>query len=199
MMSLAELLTPLAIELAHRPLHDRIPLVVTAPTSAATLQLLSGVTPQQLLIAPIQDWESANALLAGLWLGHDALEEGHRIAQEIDTPSGSFWHAIMHRREGDFSNAKYWYARCRRHPVQPAISAQSAMLAKGAGIDTQGKRLTAVEWDGPELVDLVASVYRRPADIKTELAQRLQQIEWEGLFEYCAARATTMAGDHEGD
>src|SRR5271168_4908625 len=99
-MALADLLTPLAIELAHRPLHDRIPLVVTATTSSATLKRLSDLTPQQLLSAPIQDADSANALLAGLWLGHDALEEGHRIAQEIETPSGSFWHAIMHRREG---------------------------------------------------------------------------------------------------
>ena len=63
------------------------------------------------------------------------------------------------------------------------------MVAKGAGIDRQGKRLVAVEWDGPELVDLVESVHRRPMDTKTELAQRLQQIEWQGLFEYCAARA----------
>jgi hypothetical protein len=189
-MSSEELLTPLAIELAHRPLHDHIPLVVTVPTSAAALKLLSHVTLGKLFSVPIQDEESANALLAGLWLGHDALKEGHRIAQDIQTPSGSFWHAIMHRREGDFSNAKYWYARCRRHPAQRSIAERAAVVAKGAGVDRQGKRLVAVEWDGPELVDLVESVHRRPMDTKTELAQRLQQIEWQGLFEYCAVKAT---------
>jgi len=194
-MALADLLSPLAIELAHRPLHDRIPLVVVAPTSADALKLLSSVTPQQLLSAPIQDFESANALLAGLWLGHDALEEGHRIAQDIETPTGAFWHAIMHRREGDFSNAKYWYARCRRHPAQRSIAASAAALAKAAGVDPLGKRLVAVEWDGPELVDLVESVRRRPMGTKTELAQRLQQIEWQALFEYCAAKAAGRVKD----
>ena len=151
--------------------------------------MLSNVTPEQLLNVPIHDADNAAALLAGLWLGHDALEEGHRLAQDINSPTGSFWHAIMHRREGDFSNAKYWYARCRGHPAQRSISASMASVAQGTGVDPLGKRLVAVQWDGPELVDLVESVYRRPADAKAKLAQRLQQIEWEGLFEYCALAA----------
>jgi hypothetical protein len=188
-MSLPDVLSPLAVELARKPLNELASLVVTASTSAEARSLLCNISPEQLLNVPIQDASSAAALLAGLWLGHDALEEGHRLAQEIDSPTGSFWHAIMHRREGDFSNAKYWYARCRGHPAQRSITASMASLAQAAGVDPPGKRLVAVQWDGPELVDLVESVYRRPADTKARLAQRLQQIEWEGLFAYCALAA----------
>jgi hypothetical protein len=57
------------------------------------------------------------SVLSALWLWHDYLDESHIISQKIDTPTGSFWHAIMHRREGDFSNSKYWYARCADHPA----------------------------------------------------------------------------------
>ena len=35
----------------------------------------------------------------------------HEIAQDIETPSGSRVHAYLHRREGDESNAGYWYHR----------------------------------------------------------------------------------------
>src|SRR5947208_544638 len=56
---------------------------------------------------PPADNDMAACCIAGVWLLHDCLDESHTISQGIDTPSDSFWHAIMHRREGDFSNAKY--------------------------------------------------------------------------------------------
>src|SRR4029079_1638108 len=65
----------------------------------------------------LADAEMAACCISGIWLLYDCLEESHTISQGIDTPSGSFWHAIMHRREGDFSNAKYWFQDVGRHPV----------------------------------------------------------------------------------
>jgi hypothetical protein len=35
----------------------------------------------------------------------------HNIAQEIDTAEGAWVHAYLHRKEGDESNARYWYSR----------------------------------------------------------------------------------------
>ena len=49
----------------------------------------------------------AAACLAGLWLHHDFLDESHRISQEVHTTTGSYWHALMHRREPDSENTKY--------------------------------------------------------------------------------------------
>jgi hypothetical protein len=57
------------------------------------------------------------ALCAGLWLYVDALERSHQISQGLEDATGSFWHGIMHRREGDFSNAHYWFRRMGAHPA----------------------------------------------------------------------------------
>lgn len=49
----------------------------------------------------LADLDMARCCLAGVWLLHDYLNESHVISQEIETSSGSFWHGVMHRREGD--------------------------------------------------------------------------------------------------
>jgi hypothetical protein len=53
--------------------------------------------------------------LQAMW--HDAKGDwnrAHEIAQEINTPEGSWIHAYLHRKEGDESNAAYWYHRAHR-------------------------------------------------------------------------------------
>lgn len=63
-------------------------------------------------------------LLKALW--HDAKgnwKSAHEIAQEISTYDGSWVHAYLHRKEGDLSNASYWYSRAGRS--MPGISLES--------------------------------------------------------------------------
>ena len=51
-------------------------------------------------------------LLQALW--HDAngdWGEAHRLAQAQDDREGAWVHAYLHRKEGDRSNAAYWYRR----------------------------------------------------------------------------------------
>lgn len=49
-------------------------------------------------------------LLESLWYdGKGNWEMAHNIAQEIHSDSGSWVHAYLHRKEGDKSNASYWY------------------------------------------------------------------------------------------
>ena len=54
-------------------------------------------------------------LLQALW--HDAngdWDQAHRLAQEQDDRDGAWVHAYLHRKEGDPSNAAYWYRRAGR-------------------------------------------------------------------------------------
>ena len=51
------------------------------------------------------------ALLA-LWHdGRGDWERAHQVAQDVDDGSGAWVHAYLHRKEGDESNAGYWYRR----------------------------------------------------------------------------------------
>ncbi len=60
--------------------------------------------------------------LAGLWW--DAKGDwirAHESAQQDEGFAGSWVHAYLHRKEGDTSNAAYWYSRCGRRPPRATI------------------------------------------------------------------------------
>ncbi len=164
-------------------------LVIPSGTPATARTALEGLTPAELLDVPIRDMEDAQAMLAGLWLWFDLLDESHRIAQDIASPTGSYWHAIMHRREGDFSNAKYWYARCRAHRVNRMLGAVTSSVVGETGPSTLLKHLGSGEWDGSAFVNLVEAVHDRPDDDRYAAAVRLQQAEWQALFHHCVLAA----------
>jgi hypothetical protein len=117
------------------------------------------------------DTDMAACCIAGAWLLYDSLDESHKISQDIETTSGSFWHAIMHRREGDFGNSKYWFRRVGSHPAFEMIAERAKH-----------------EWDPFAFVDRCQSaVGGKPSE--QNACRDLQQIEWESLFDYCYREA----------
>jgi hypothetical protein len=53
-----------------------------------------------------------SAELVALW--HDSQghwDHAHEVVQELETPDAAWVHAYLHRKEGDQSNARYWYSR----------------------------------------------------------------------------------------
>src|ERR1041385_2775926 len=90
-------------DLGPKPRSGRLPL-------AELNRQLDGFIRSAQLAPPLQPLVRSAALL---W--HDYLDESHTISQNIHNPEGSFLHAIMHRREQDYSNAKYWFHRVGQH------------------------------------------------------------------------------------
>jgi len=135
--------------------------------------------------ARLADPEMAVCCLAGTWLLHDFLERSHALSQEVDRPEGSYWHGILHRREGDFSNAKYWFRRVGRHPTGTAFRAAAARLA-AAHADRLVPAVAAFAARGDLLAfaDLCQAVTlgRVPGE---DFCRDLQQLEWELLFAHC--------------
>ncbi len=85
-------------------------------------QELDEVTSADLLAPhPVVSEEDARLVKAALYLKHGFLDESHRISQRIKSSTGSYWHGIMHRHEGDISNSHYWYDRAGDHPVLKQI------------------------------------------------------------------------------
>ena len=53
--------------------------------------------------------------LAGLWWeAKGEWAKAHEAAQNDEGPEGAWVHAYLHRKEGDSSNAAYWYQRAGR-------------------------------------------------------------------------------------
>lgn len=129
----------------------------------------------------VDDNDMALCCLSGIWLLHDFLDESHAVSQEIETPSGSYWHGVMHRREGDFSNAKYWFRRVGRHPVFEAIGPLVADLVGSQ----PGARpvVNRGEFDPAAMVDACQAAARDATG--EEFCRRVQQLEWEMLFDHC--------------
>ncbi len=145
------------------------------PNAAAKTALIS-FNPLTDLGGAVKDRDAARACHAGLWLLHDFLDESHRISQDLDTAEGSFWHAVMHRREPDPSNSKYWWRRVGSHPVLRQLREQ----APGLGYS----------YTTPEaFVDFCERV-RGSGTPDEALARRVQFLEWQLLFDWCYRQAT---------
>lgn len=138
--------------------------------------------------AELRDREMGELCLAGLWLLYDFLDESHTISQRIKSRTGSYWHAIMHRREGDFSNAKYWFNRVGGHPIYDPLAESAQQLAAGQDLDPPAQFVTQCDWDPFAFVDLCQAVTRGQSTSET-LCRQIAQQEWELLFDDCYRRA----------
>jgi hypothetical protein len=111
----------------------------------------------------IVDRDAFACCLAAVWLLHGYLDEAHALCQDVPTPSGSYWHGVMHRREGDYGNAQYWFRRAGAHPACGTIAA---------------------DWDPIAFVDEVRRAVKQGGANANTCVQR-QRDEWRAFFDWC--------------
>ena len=56
--------------------------------------------------------------------------EAHEIAQGVDDSQGAWVHAYLHRKEGDLSNAGYWYSKAGRSRPDTSLDEEWKEIAK---------------------------------------------------------------------
>jgi hypothetical protein len=67
--------------------------------------------------------------LAALWWDAKGdWRQAHELVDDLVTPGGMAVHAYLHRKEGDHSNARYWYHRCGRPVERRSLDAEWALL-----------------------------------------------------------------------
>ena len=118
------------------------------------------------------------AALAGLYLYCGCWNEAHETAQELSTPEGRYWHAIVHRQEPDAGNSSYWFRQAGAHAIFPALRAAALELGFDVG----------PTWKPQAFIGLCEEARQRPGSELERQAREVQQAEWQLLFDYCAQR-----------
>lgn len=163
----SELLAEEDLLLRLRPIEPGYPDMLQSIRTATEEELTGG--------AVLPDTSCARLIRAGLLYACDAIDESHRIVQEIGTDHASYWHGMLHRREGDFENARYWFRRTGKLGVFPE------MHARAAGVSPLMAR--QMNWDPYLLVGQCEQAYFG-GDLDQKELVALQRIEFEVMFDH---------------
>jgi hypothetical protein len=120
--------------------------------------------------------------LAGLLLLVGDLDGSHQISQSSESAEGSLWHGIMHRREGDFGNSKYWYRQIGCSALLEKIGKFMEDELQDPGGKTEcAEFVSGCGFNGTQFVDACAQA-------KAGDQERLKNVawyEWQGLMIHC--------------
>ncbi len=139
--------------------------------------------------ASLKNTTFGDAIKSGLLLWNDALNESHNISQGLENQTGSYWHGIMHRREPDYSNSKYWFGRVGTHPIFPQLRERAIAILKETPnpSDGLGRVAAAIEasedWDAYQFIDWCQAAENGTDDV-TRFLQQVQAEEIKLLLAY---------------
>ena len=112
----------------------------------------------------------------GLFYAVDALDDAHRIFQDAPGDLGSYWHGMMHRREGDFDNARYWFRRSGRLPILDRMHGAAAAISPNMAKQDS--------WDSYLLTGMCEQAKFGDTDAIPE-CRKLLRVEFDELLGYC--------------
>lgn len=145
----------------------------------------------------VQTPSAATALHAGLWMAADFLDESHELSQSMQGQGkhsdGDYWHALMHRREPDYGNAKYWFRRVGEHPIFSDLTLTAETILDRSESDAapmwKSRLGVPTAWDPCVFVDLCQLAAK---DRNTPLARTARQLQWSEmllLLAHCTRQA----------
>ena len=173
---------------ARRPLP---PLVPQNDWNNDLTSRIQGVSVDELFDGQtVKDDMYGASVKSGLLLWNDALDVSHKISQNIDSQTGSYWHGIMHRREPDYSNAKYWFRRAGAHAIFPALREQVLALIEERSNHAPelGAYASAIQqktdWDAFQFVDWCQNAASTSDENAVEFLKAAQVEEIKLLLAY---------------
>jgi hypothetical protein len=181
--------------MATERLDDFKQLLGTKTLPALGPQPRPGTCSEAELDEKLRGYFAAASLPAGLQLllrsaallWHDHLDASHRLSQDIESPDGSWLHGIMHRREPDYGNAKYWFRCVGRHAAFPALAQRVAeMIPASSNLDGLVEK---GEWMPFAMVDACARAEEEKDAALTTCLQRIQAAEFDALVRHILSNA----------
>lgn len=121
-------------------------------------------------------------LRAGLFYFHNALEDSHKEVGKTESAIASYWHGMIHRREGDFDNARYWMRRTGDHPTFYEMQSRAS--------DASPHMTKQMAWDPFLFIHLCEQYKYGETTYKKEIAH-LQKIEFSVIFDYIWRQCVT--------
>ncbi len=106
-----------------------------------------------------------------LW--HDHFDESHAISQHIESPEASWLHGILHRREPDYENARYWFRRVGQHEAFRVLTERTAR---------QEDLLPAGPWDSLAFIDAVEKAGQGKDAATVSVLRQIQDAEFDVLL-----------------
>ena len=149
-------------------------------------QRLDSTSDENLLgVSELDDRNGAKCVRSGLLLLADDLDGSHTISQAIQTVEGSYWHGIMHRREKDYSNSKYWFNRVGAHPIFKELGKKLNRFPNLTD-EWAGQQ----SWDPYLMIDTVEECESgRKPQLQDDLME-IQEVEMLLLLAHCYHQAT---------
>ena len=143
-------------------------------------------------LAPLVDGGQAFTKLvhALVLVWHDHHDEAHGIVQDMPSTDAAYIHAILHRREPDHFNAKYWFRRAGDHPTFPQLAAKAeAIVRESSDRSSISELLLSAGWDACAFVDACEN----PGPVSSprhSTLRKIQQAEFEILLTHLLQRAS---------
>jgi hypothetical protein len=139
-----------------------MPLVIASPADAAVRDEIRQIAMPE-------------AARAGLYCYFDFFDDAHEVAQALPSAEGSFWHAILHRREPDSGNAGYWFRRVGSHPIFKLLAGEAHAIAP---------QHFSGAWDPFEFIEFCERARQQPGSESERAALEIQRAEWQLLFDH---------------
>ncbi len=124
---------------------------------------------------PATDPAMAALMRAALFYFHNALPDSHDILNKAAGDVAAYWHGMVHRREGDFENARYWMRRAGEQPTFAELHARAS--------DGSPNMARQMGWDPFLFINLCEQLRFGADDLRLEVAA-LQHAEFDVMFSY---------------